>query len=166
MMRNVLLLFCLVGGLESFVVHKFYLSSTDITYNAKSKNLEIIMKCFIDDFDQALYAYSGKKIYLGTEKEHPKTDSLIHVYLSKHFAIQQEDKDLKIEFLGHESDQDYIWLFLETNTFNKKHTTQITNTVLFESFEEQQNKLRLLVGEQSYSGSCMNNSPMSHFKNN
>lgn len=166
MRKKILLGVLTIGLLGSFMAHKFYLSSTDITYNAKSKNLEIILKCFIDDFDKAMEDYGNQKLYIGTDKESFESDSLIGLYLSKHFFIHQNDRPLNIQFLGFETDQDYIWIYLESERYNIKSTTNITNTVLFELIEEQQNKVRLLVGEQSYSGSCLTHTPSIEFKNN
>lgn len=148
------------------MVHKFYISTTDITYNAKSKHLEIIMKCFVDDFDKSLESFAQQKVFIGTVKEHPKSDSLIRSYVQQHFMIHQENKLIEVNVLGFETDQDYIWLYVESGSFNKKLSTQITNTILFDSFEEQQNKVRLLVGEKSYSGRCIVNSPNLNFEIN
>ena len=74
----------------SWLLHKFYVSLTEIRYNPESERLEVSMRIFPDDLDKALERNFGISTQLATELESNEADSLLQVYLDFHFALLEK----------------------------------------------------------------------------
>ena len=128
--------------------HKFYMSITDMEYNAESKSLQISMKLFVDDFEQVLEQEQEVRILLGTEKEHPNANVFIKEYINTHFIVEQSKGSLPVTFIGKEVDKDYAWIYLEIKNFKVKDGTLLTSSMLLDYFTEQTNKINYKKGEE------------------
>ena len=54
--------------MSSFVVHKFYVSVTQIDFVPKKQRIEITSRIFIDDFEKGLKKKYNKKLYAERNK--------------------------------------------------------------------------------------------------
>lgn len=123
--------------------HKFYTSITDISYNEESKSIEIMIKLFVDDFEKAIEENYTQKLNLGKEKEIDDNNGLIKKYLKTHFEISIKDKDQELNYLGKETDRDYIWLYIEIPKVKSINDISIKNTLLTDVFPDQTNLINL-----------------------
>ncbi len=163
MRKFLLIIFSFLMYSQQLSAHKFYVSITDMTYNSNSKSLEIVIKCFVDDLEKTIKSVHGQSLFLATEKESEQSDSILELYTQKHFSISTEEKIEQLNYLGHESDQDYVWIYVEIPKFKPKLPLNIKHSFLFELFNDQQNKIRLLMHEQSFGGTCTKNQPTIQF---
>jgi len=144
-------LLLLVTILMSFVLHKYYVSVSEIVYNSRSNQLEISLKVFNDDWQNALDFKLGSPVYLGSKNEFVAIDSLVNVYINDNFKVRINDVDMEITILGREIEGEYTWLYMYVNDVPNIISIEIINTVLTEVFEEQRNVVQLKIGDKSKS---------------
>ena len=150
--------------------HIFHLSMCEIDYNAKVNSLEISLKIFIDDFELALERKEGyKMLKIGSEKEHKKADQYILDYLKESFIIENKDGPLNYEFIGKELDEDLIaiWCYLEITNVPQPKDLTITNSVLTEVYDDQNNIINIQISKEQTGYLMLNRAKTSetiHFK--
>lgn len=147
--------FCLIAfSLLSFSAHPIYLSTTDIDYNQKAKRLEIAIKIFSDDLGDQLSQEQGTTVEIGTDREHQNATSLITEYLKKHFIIEVNGKQKPFRYLTRKIVKDdfyAIWILLEVPRIHKIKSLKLTNDILMEYNESQQNYVKFREDKsQSY----------------
>lgn len=123
----------------AWIMHEFYVSITELRYNANSERFEISMRIFPDDLDRALLARTGIHTQLATELEHDLADSLLMVYILEDFSLKVNGKDLELTYLGKEPESDAIWCYLESSKIAVPETLSIRNAILTEYFPDQVN---------------------------
>jgi hypothetical protein len=129
------------------VIHEFYISLTELRYNAESSRLEVSMRIFPDDLDRALFDLHGLETHLGTSLEPVQADSLAGRYLRMHFRVEADGKQVPFTYLGKETESDAIWFYLESAPVEPPHTMRIRNSILTEQFEDQVNIVQVYAGE-------------------
>jgi hypothetical protein len=140
-MRKLFFAIILFSICLSSQAHKFYMSLTEMQYNAKTGSLEIMIKLFTDDIEKAVEKNIDYGLFLGTEKEHPTTDSLMEDYFRRHFKITTDNNPIKLTFLGKEAERDYTWFYVEVPDFKPTNSHNLTNTMLIRTFDQQSNKV-------------------------
>ena len=94
---------------------------------------------FIDDFELALKNNFEKNIDL--DASNLNVDSLINLYISSSFKIEDIKSNYDYAFLGKETDRDYVWLYIEVENFKPKDTITFENRMLMELFDDQTNQI-------------------------
>lgn len=123
--------------------HKFYVSTTIIELNAVTGTLEITVKLFTDDLEQALQINSTEPIRLGDEREHPKADEWTKEYVEKHFSVRFNSRDANWSYIGKEVEFDLTYVYFEIAPIPEFNVLDIKNELLFDQFEEQVNIIHL-----------------------
>ena len=131
----------------SFTLHKHYISLTRIDYAAEDKALQITMRFFIDDLEKAVGTRYGTELKLGTEEEIEQSNLLIERYIQQKFKISVNEEPKTHVFLGKQYENDEVFFFLEIEGIEQIETLTVENGMLFEVFEEQQNYIKISVGE-------------------
>ena len=118
--------------------HDFHTSLTQMQFNAKDKTFEISVRVFTDDFEKALILENnGQKVELANND---KYDPLIERYIRKHFSLTNPQKQRKaFNYLGHETEADAQWIYLEMPYNDPFRGAQLQQTVLMELFDDQVN---------------------------
>ncbi len=138
--------------LLSFTMHKYYISITEIDYNAKSKTFEISIKFIGHDLEKALTNAGAPNLYLGTEKEVRNANAYLKRYIERKFKMVVDDKQLEHEFIGKEiNNDDFIYCFLQSNKVEDPKEITIKSTLLTELFSRQANTIYLKSGDQKVS---------------
>jgi len=145
-----LLFFLLFIPLVGFV-HPFYFSLTQIDHNPQTESLEITLKLFTTDIEQALEAQGTGSLFLGEEKEAKEADRYIQTYLAQHLQLKVDGELKQYDFLGKEVELDVVWCYVEVLAVPELKELEIKNTLLIEFFEEQQNVVQIKVGNQKKS---------------
>lgn len=123
--------------------HPFYVSICEINYNTTSKSLEISLRIFTDDLENALQDWGAGKLYLGEVNEIEKADSVLEDYIFKVLSIELDQKKTNLEFLGKEVEQELTWIYLEAKNISDFEKISITNRLLFQSFPGQTNLIHV-----------------------
>jgi hypothetical protein len=126
--------------------HPVHVSVTEIEYDAAEKELEIMMRIFIDDLENALRQYhkqAGLDI-LNTDEATAK--KLIGAYLLDNFQVVLDNRKTQMEYLGQEVEgQAFICYILAPGVRNWT-TAEVTNRILFELFDDQSNIVHVTSG--------------------
>ena len=142
-------LFVIAVSLMSFsTVHKFYVSVTQIDYIEEKGELQITSRIFIDDLEKLLRERYDKTITLAGDNEPKSANDYIGKYLSQKIKIVINGEEKTMKFLGKEYEDDITLCYLEISDIKSINSIEITNTVLFELFEEQQNIIRTKINSK------------------
>jgi Domain of unknown function (DUF6702) len=148
------------AGTAKHARHPFYVSVTEIDYNAKEKTLEVSCKMFTNDFETALNKISGSKVDLSAPKDKVALDKLINNYISNHLKLTVDGKTLTLQFVGSEKEAEATWSYFQVSDIASLKKIDITNTVLYESFEAEINIIHVVVNGNRQSTKLSN--PDSH----
>ncbi|MDT0558349.1 peptidase E [Ichthyenterobacterium sp. W332] len=147
-MKNIkyLLVAIVCFSLISFTsAHKYYVSVTQIEYVEDKSSLQIISRIFIDDFERILQERYDDSIILGDEEETDNAIKYIEQYLKTKLSLRVNDQDVNFNFIGKKYDNDIVICYLEVENIKQLKTFEISNKVLFELYEEQQNIVRTKI---------------------
>jgi hypothetical protein len=129
--------------------HPFYVSTTEIEFNPKTKEIGIAFKTFPDDLEETLRGFSGKKLDL-SKKNHPENNQLIETYLKKHLSIDINKTRKELNYLGYELDKEAIWVYFNIPKINSIKILKVNNDVMYDYKSEQTNIIHItLNGVQS-----------------
>lgn len=132
-------------------VHKYYVSVTQVEYVEEKESIQIISRIFIDDFESVLRERYDESITLATGKEEKMEDYYIERYLKDKINIQINGQSVPINFIGKEYDVDIVKCYLEIEGVKHVKTFDITNRVLFDMFEDQQNIVKTKINSKQKS---------------
>lgn len=126
-------------------MHKFYVSVTQMNYIEESGELQITSRIFIDDLEKLLRERFDDSITLAGQDEPDIVDSYIEKYLAQKIQVVINGEERTAKFLGKEYEDDIAICYLEISDIASINTLEVTNTVLFELFEDQQNIIRTKI---------------------
>jgi len=132
-------------------IHKFYVSTTKIEYVVEKQSVQIITRIFIDDFERVLQERYDETIILSEKDESEVIQAHIKRYLKARINIKINDIDSKLVFLGKEYDNDIMICYLEIENVSNIKSIEISNTVLFDLYSDQQNILRTKINSKNKS---------------
>ncbi|MFB9057952.1 DUF6702 family protein [Mariniflexile ostreae] len=143
--------FLIIGILPFFAfatVHKYYVSVTEIEYVQEKKSVQIISRFFIDDFENALRTRYDESIVLSSKAE-PKSATLyIERYLDEKFKIKINGEGVPFEFVGKAYERGLIICYFEVVNVESISSFEVSNTILFDVFKEQQNIIKIKINSK------------------
>lgn len=137
--------------LLSVNTHKFYVSVTEVDYIQEKKSVQIITRIFIDDLENALRHRYKEGLTFDPKNEPQEVDVYVQRYLKDKMSIIINGKPANVHFLGKEYDNDILFCYLEVTEVNAVNSFQISNKLLFESFDDQQNIIKLNINDKKKS---------------
>ena len=138
------LVLAIVFPLLSFtVLHKYYVSLTEIEYVKEKKSVQIISRIFIDDFEKLLRERYDKSITLAIENEKESVNFYTKKYLKEKLKIEINNKPVVFNFLGKEYEDDMILCYLEIENIRHFSKIRVVNQILYEIYPGQQNIVRI-----------------------
>jgi Domain of unknown function (DUF6702) len=147
-----LLFFALLIPLFAFTTaHKFYVSVTQVEYVKEKQSVQIITRVFIDDFEELLRKRYDENITLNVSKDESTIDAYIQKYLITKIQIEINGNYKELTFLGKEYEDDIVYCYLEITDVENIESFKITNQLLFDLFEEQQNIVKTNINSKSKS---------------
>ena len=138
-----LLIFLLTLSFFKLQAHPFYVSICEMNYKSDEARLEISLRIFTDDLEIAMQNWGLGKLNLGEEKENPKADSLVSLYVLKLLKIQVQGENLRIHYVGKEVERELSWVYLEVDNLSDFDKIKISNRILFQSFAGQSNLIHV-----------------------
>lgn len=119
------------------IFHPFHVSVCEIELDPESKALQISEHVFLDDLEETLNKVYDVRLDIVNPENKQLRDSLIRDYLLSHLIITVDGKQRKRAYLGHEIEKDALWCYIEYYGIKKMRRLQITNTIFFEMYEDQ-----------------------------
>jgi hypothetical protein len=143
-----------------FSFHPIHVSVTEISYDEKDKELEIISRIFIDDLESAIRQAQHKpELNLLAPGSDTSIDKLVSEYLQSRFTIKLDGKEQKVVYLGHEIENEAILCYIQVPNVKKWRTIEVVNTVITELYDDQSNLVHVTVRKKVRSLRLMQNNP-------
>ena len=146
-----LLLLCPVSISFGQQEHPLYISICEIEHNSDTAALEITFKIFTDDLETAMEEQGLGKLRLGTDREAEDSDDYIRRYIEKNVTIQVDEKEMSLGFLGKEVEMDVTWCYVEVAGISSISSMTVSNTLMFELYEEQTNIVHITARKKKKS---------------
>ena len=153
---NRLIIFFFFLIFSSFLEHKYYVSTSLFNFSEDS-SLQITLRIFKDDLSNAI-----SDTYLDQ-----KTDDLnlidelyfkqVDKYINSKISILIDDKKFEMDYLGLETKNDMYACYLEIQNLPIYSNMVISNKILFEIFDDQQNIIHVKRNDKRQSFIARNN---------
>ncbi len=129
--------------LNSVQPHAVYISVIDIRHEVSSDQASFVIKVFTNDFEDALYNHSDKRLQLSNADACDLNNAVISSYFEKHLQIQVNGKETVYRFAGCEINDDSIWLTFSMTCMANWNDFSIKADYLMELFPTQTNIVNL-----------------------
>ena len=126
------------------IPHKYYVSTTLMDFDNKTKSFEITLKVFYDDLEMDLKLDSKEIDYI---EDYDYLNEIYKLYLHQNFQISSNNKVVLVNYLGFEKKQDQINFYMEINSDLFGQSIDIKNTILYKSFPKQKNIILIRKGK-------------------
>lgn len=126
--------------------HPFHVSTTEINHNAAEKTLEISCRIFTDDFESALTKQYNTRADFSSTALKNNMDSLAKKYINLHLQLKVEGKPVIMSYLGHEKENEAVYVYLEVAQVAKAGKVEVVNSILHNLYDDQINILHVIVG--------------------
>lgn len=136
--------------------HPFYVSVVDLNYKQKERNLQVSVKLFSNDLEDALQRTSKKNIDLLNPKNQAETDSVLLNYISKRLAIQVNSKKQLLNYIGYEKEEEAIWTYFEIKNCILPKNIRIDTKLLYDYLPQQINIVHFNVNGHKKSSKVTN----------
>ena len=142
-----LLVLVSVLALMSWAFHPIHVSVTEIEFDENEKELEITSRIFIDDLERAIQLHQQNKDFQLLLKAENELDEAIRPYLQKHFSVSLDGKLQKLNYLGHELEDDVLIAYIQVKPVKKWKTIEVLNDAIMEVYDDQSNLVHVTVGK-------------------
>ncbi|WP_372936324.1 DUF6702 family protein [Seonamhaeicola sp.] len=144
--------FFLIIPLIAFTsIHKYYISVTQIEYVEEEKSVQIISRIFIDDLENVLRKRYNNSIIIDDSQYVKETNIYIEKYLRNKLKIKINGEEANFKFVGKEYNLDIVKCYLEIKNVESITSFEISNKVLFDMFEDQQNIIKTNINSKQKS---------------
>ena len=143
-------------GFTTSEVHKFYTSLTEIDYLTDKREIQVALKIFTDDLEDAIKKDDGKQLYLDTSKEIENTDAYLKKYLLNNFTIKIKEKQQTMQYAGKEYIDDATWVYFKYSDLPKRiKSISITNNVIISLHRKQKNLINFKKDRKLFKSSIL-----------
>ena len=153
---NRLIIFFFFLIFYSFLEHKYYVSTSLFNFTEDS-SLQITLRIFKDDLSNAISdTYLDQKtddLNLNDELYFKQVDK----YINSKISILIDDKKFEMDYLGLETKNDMYVCYLEIENLPIYSNMVISNKILFEIFDDQQNIIHVKRNDKRQSFIARNN---------
>lgn len=139
-----------MGGLQP-IKHEFHLSKCEIHYSQEDKALQISLRIFIDDLEEAIAnVLQEENLKLCTSREVATADSIMIKYLADTFKISIDNRQKDLAYIGKEVSEDLlaVWCYFEVPDIDPKQNIEVENKILIETFSDQSNLVSLQYSKE------------------
>lgn len=133
------------GNATAVAAHPYYVSVTEIDYNASKKEIEIACKIFTDDFEQTLKSVYNTKVDLYKPADKKLLDKQIAGYIEKHLKLYIGGKNTVLSYAGYEIEGEAAWCYFSIPEIRTFQSIQIFNDLLYSYKEEQVNLVHVKI---------------------
>lgn len=141
------------------LVHPLHISVTEITLDEKEGELEIMIRIFSDDLEQAIRTESKNPDLKFLGAGVTDADKLAWNYLKPRIRLTAGGEPLTLKYLGHEKDEDVMIFYIQVQPVQKFETISVMNSIITELYDDQANIVNVTVGDQTKSLRLLRNNP-------
>ena len=118
--------------------HPVHISSTQIDLADNERSLEVSVRMFTDDLEEALYAASSRRVRFGSTNVRT-LDTLLGAYVTARLRVSPDGREATAKLLGHEREADAVLAFIEVPVNSVPLRVDVQSTLLLELFSDQSN---------------------------
>jgi len=133
--NKILLSILLVGLAAPAAAHSYFFGVSELNLNKTSRHIEVIHQFTAHDIENAIAEL--KQIHFSPE--HPKYDQYIQAYFEKHFALEQNNNKLQLNWIGFEIKRGQIFVYQESASKKFLDNLMVKNTILVDTYAKQIN---------------------------
>jgi len=148
---KIVLLIAVIPLLAFTSFHKYYISVTQVDYIENKQSVQITTRIFIDDLEKVLRERYDENLVLGEKNEPKSVDQYIEAYLKDKIKVKINGKDADLIFIGKEYDMDIAQCYIEIDKVKKINSIEISNKVLLDLYDEQQNMVKTKINSKQKS---------------
>lgn len=121
--------------------HKFYVSNTVIAENPRTNSVEITIRIFTDDLENALESTfeTESPLLLGEENESEEAERFLEEYIRENFKLDFNGHPSQLLYIGKEVEYDLCYVYFEIPITPQFNALKMQNSILLDLFEEQVN---------------------------
>lgn len=119
--------------------HPIHVSVTEIEYDPAEKELEIMIRIFIDDLETALRRFHHQDDIDILNAGKTAAEKLIATYLEDNFIISIDNRQQSTRYLGHETEGQAFICYVLVPGIGSWKECEVTNSILQEMFDDQSN---------------------------
>jgi vacuolar-type H+-ATPase subunit C/Vma6 len=125
--------------------HPLHVSTTDLSYNAKDSQMEIICTIFTDDFEAAIEKQFNSKADLSRPDMHAAMDVLVKKYVNSHLQLKTNGILQPLTYIGFEINREAVNVYLETGKVSQPKKMEAQVTLLQNLYDDQLNIVHMTV---------------------
>lgn len=135
---------------ESALRHPVHVSSTQVDLSRDERSLEVTIRIFTDDLEEALKA-AGTPVLVGKSPA-AAVDSALSRYLRAHVQFELDARGLvPLRMVGHEREEEATLVFLDVALAAVPSRMAVAQRVLLDRFDDQTNLLHVRFGTKKRS---------------
>jgi len=148
---KIIILFCSLSFFAFEAIHDYYVSITQIDYIEETQSVQITSRIFLSDMESLLRQRYDKNITFGEALKPKNVDTYIESYLHEKIRIKINGERVEFNFIGEEYDSDIIKCYLEIEGVKNIRSFEITNEILLDIIQEQQNIIKTKINSKQKS---------------
>ena len=125
--------------------HPLHVSTTDVSFNAKDSQLEVICTIFTDDFESAIQKQFNSKADLNRADMHAAMDVLVKNYLNNHLQLKTGVSALPLTYIGFEINREAVNVYLESAKMSSPKKIEAEVSLLQNLYDDQLNIVHMTV---------------------
>lgn len=123
-------------------MHKVHVSVAQLEFNQKSQSVEIVVRVYADDLENALSQHVKRQIKIdpATANKDKRIGETILAYLRSNLELKAKNGNpVKLNWVGLEWQVDMFWLYVEGKMPANLDGSQLRNRIFCELFDDQVN---------------------------
>ncbi|MBX2944603.1 MAG: hypothetical protein KF725_02120 [Cyclobacteriaceae bacterium] len=139
--------------------HPIHISVTEMEYDEKERELEIVMRIFSDDLETSIRAAQNEPLLDLLHPQSATTDELAREYILNRFKVTLDGKVQKLNYLGFELDGDAMVFYIQAVQVKNWKSITVLNSVILETYDDQSNLVHVTLKGRTKSLRLMRNNP-------
>ena len=140
-------------------LHKVHVSVSQLEYNQKAQSVEIVLRVYADDLENALSQHAKRQIKLdpATANKDKRVAETVMAYLRDSFQLKDKaGRAVRLNWVGMEWQTDMYWLYVEGKmpavpaNSNALEGAQLKNKVFNELFDDQVNIVNAKIQNKQF----------------
>lgn len=131
--------------------HVFYVSITRVKWHVDESRLDVSVRIFTDDLEEAIVAEGGPRLRLWTDQAREDQDSQVAAYLAPRLTFRINGEERRWAYASMEDALDATTCLLQITNVDFVETIEVENRILIDLFDTQANVMRFeIVDEKKY----------------
>lgn len=131
------------------LLHPFHVSVSEVKYKEEKKAIQISVRIFLDDLEMALQEYSGNdKLDITLKENWNLVNENLQKYILQNLRVYNDKGQMKANYIGAEMENDVMWTYVEIEKVRKLKTITIWNSILTETYDDQENIIHFRAYEK------------------